>query len=130
MLPATACWRKRHRQPVVRLSRRILSASQTLKVRPQPGRALRLLQKIRRARSDLAPGAAVVKAEQKAVPNQRADDLAVRTGRQLEPFGNGVPFLVAAVKPALLAHVARLRENRDCTGMGEERGMAGYDKNP
>ena len=35
---------------VVRLSRRILSAHQTLKVRPQPGRALRLLQKIRRAR--------------------------------------------------------------------------------
>ena len=35
---------------VVRLRRRILSASQTLKVRPQPGRAWRLLQKIRRAR--------------------------------------------------------------------------------
>ena len=36
---------------VVRLSRRILSASQTLKVRPQPGRRWRLLQKIRRART-------------------------------------------------------------------------------
>ena len=51
MLPATARWRKRHRAAVVRLSRRILSASQTLKVRPQPGRAWRLLQKIRRART-------------------------------------------------------------------------------
>ena len=56
MLPATARWRNRHRQPVVRLSRRILSASQTLKVRPQPGRALRLLQKIRRARTVFCRG--------------------------------------------------------------------------
>ena len=36
--------------PVVGLRRRILSAHQTLKVRPQPGLARRLLQKIRRAR--------------------------------------------------------------------------------
>jgi len=51
MEPATACLRNRHRQPLVRLSRRILSAHQTLKVRPQPGRPLRLLQKTRRART-------------------------------------------------------------------------------
>ena len=51
-------------------------------------------------------GAAVVKAVQKAVPNQRADGLAVRTRRLLEPLGHGVPFLVAAVKPSLLAHAA------------------------
>ena len=51
MPPATAHCRNRHRAPAVRLSRRILSASQTLKVRPQPGRALRLLQKTRRART-------------------------------------------------------------------------------
>ena len=56
MPAATARWRNRHRAPVVRLSRRILSASQTLKVRPQPGRALRLLQKIRRARTSFAGG--------------------------------------------------------------------------
>jgi hypothetical protein len=35
-------------------------------------------------------GAALVKAVQKAVPNQRADHLAVRTGRLLEPLGNRV----------------------------------------
>ena len=51
MLPATASLRNRHRARVVRLSRRILSARQTLKVRPQPGRAWRLLQKTRRART-------------------------------------------------------------------------------
>ena len=51
-----------------------------------------------------SPGVALVKAVQKAVANQRADDLAVRTGRLLEPFGNRVPFLVAAVKPSLLTH--------------------------
>src|SRR5271170_7394009 len=48
--PTAASWRNRQRQPVVRLSRRILSAHQTLKVRPQPGLAWRLLQKTRRAR--------------------------------------------------------------------------------
>ncbi len=48
--PETALWRNSHKALVVKLSRRILSASQTLKVRPQPGRAWRLLQKNRRAR--------------------------------------------------------------------------------
>src|ERR1700733_4036587 len=47
---AAARWRNWHTAWVVRLSLRILSAHQALKVRPQPGRALRLLQKIRRAR--------------------------------------------------------------------------------
>ena len=51
MLPATARCRNRHRPRLVTFSRRILSANQTLNVRPQPGRALRLLQKIRRART-------------------------------------------------------------------------------
>ena len=51
MVPTTACWRNAHRVRVVRLRRRILSASQMLKVRPQPGRnRRRLLQKMRRAR--------------------------------------------------------------------------------
>jgi hypothetical protein len=53
---ATAHWRNRHSAPAVRLSRRILSAHQTLKVRPQPGRAWRLLQKIRRARTTSCRG--------------------------------------------------------------------------
>ena len=50
-VPATARWRNAQRRRVVVLSRRILSASQALKVLPQPGRRCRLLQKIRRARS-------------------------------------------------------------------------------
>ncbi len=120
MPPPAACWRNCHSRPVVRLRRRILSASQTLKVRPQPRRAWRLLQKIRRVRHGLSLRAAVVKAVQEAVANQRTDDPAVRTSRLLEPFGHGVPFLVAAVKPSFLAHhapakIAILRE-------GEERG--------
>src|SRR5208282_5322127 len=50
-MPATtARWRKCQRVLAERLRRRILSASQALTVRPQPGRAWRLLQKIRRAR--------------------------------------------------------------------------------
>jgi len=51
-------------------------------------------------------GVAVVKTVQKAMANESADSLAVRTGGQLEVFGNGLPFLGVAVKPALLAHVA------------------------
>ena len=74
--------------PSVRLSRRILSASQTLKVRPQPGRAWRLLQKTRRARSVFCRGLALVGSVQTAVLIQRADDLAMRTRRLLEPFHN------------------------------------------
>ena len=53
---ASGALEERHRQPVVKLSRRILSASQTLKVRPQPGRRLRLLQKTRCARTVLRCG--------------------------------------------------------------------------
>jgi hypothetical protein len=56
MLPAAARWRNCHRVWVVRLSRRILSATQTLNVRPQPRRRWRLLQKSRRARSVLRWG--------------------------------------------------------------------------
>jgi hypothetical protein len=54
----------------------------------------------------LSVGIAVVKAVPSAVPNQSADHLAVRTGGQLEPFGNRVPFLGVAVKPGRLAHEA------------------------
>jgi len=41
-----------------------------------------------------SPWGGVVIAAQIAVANERADDLAVRTGRQLEPLRQGVPFLV------------------------------------
>ena len=46
----------------------------------------------------------VVITVQRAVPNQRTDNLAVRTGRLLEPLGKQEPFLGAAVKPLLFAH--------------------------
>ena len=123
-LPATAHWRNAHSAAVVRLSRRILSASQTLKVCPQPGRALRLLQKTRRARSVLCRGLLSSKPQQTAVPNQRTDDLAVRTGRQLEPLGNRVPLLVGAVKP-FGPRGPCLRENRNSTDVAEVRGSGG-----
>ena len=58
-------------------------------------------------------GVALVVSAQIAVANQRADNLAVRTRRLLEPLCNRVPFLGVAVKPSLLAHVRpMLRENR------------------
>ena len=58
-------------------------------------------------------GVALVVSAQIAVPNQRADNLAVRTRRLLEPLSNRAPFLGVAVKPSLLAHVRPTpRENR------------------
>lgn len=58
-------------------------------------------------------GVALVESAQKAVPVQRANNLAVRTPRLLELFSNRAPFLLAAVKPSLLAHVCPTpRENR------------------
>jgi len=52
----------------------------------------------------LSLGAVLVKSVQKAVANESADNLTVRTGGLLEQFGNGVEFLGVAVKPSLLAH--------------------------
>jgi hypothetical protein len=52
-----------------------------------------------------SPGAALVKSAQKAVPNQRTDNPAMRTRGQLEPLSNRDPFLSAAEKPSLLAHL-------------------------
>jgi hypothetical protein len=61
----------------------------------------------------LALGIAFVVTSQKAVANQRAHRFAMRARRLLESFSNRVPFLVAAAKPALLAHVRPMpRENR------------------
>jgi len=50
-----------------------------------------------------APGAdGLLLAVQAAVADQRADDLAVRARRLLEPLCDGQPFLGAAEEPALL----------------------------
>jgi hypothetical protein len=43
-------------------------------------------------------------AAQRAVTNQGADDLAMRTGRLLKPFHHHPPFVVVAEKPSLLPH--------------------------
>src|SRR5262249_38045294 len=125
--PLAAFWRNLHRRWVVTLRRRIRSAIQTLKVRPQPGRRLRLLQKIRRTER-FSLGTGVVEAEERAVPNQAADRVAVRTGRLLEAFGDGIPFLVGPVKPPLLAHVrppplgkSLILPRGDVRGRGEVR---------
>lgn len=58
-------------------------------------------------------GVALVVSVQIAVANQRANRLAMRTRRLLEPLSNRVLFLGAAVKPSLLAHDRPMpRENR------------------
>ena len=49
-------------------------------------------------------GISVVVAAQIAVPNERANDLAMRTMRLLESLGKRVPFVAAAAKPPLFAH--------------------------
>jgi len=60
---------------------------------------------------NFAPGTGFVIAAQTAVANQRADHLAVRAGRQLEPFGQRVPFVIVAAKPLPLAHAVSERPN-------------------
>jgi hypothetical protein len=52
----------------------------------------------------LSARAAFVKPVQTAVPIQRADDLAMRTGRLLELFHHREPFVAVAEKPSLLPH--------------------------
>ena len=50
-------------------------------------------------------GVALVVSAQIAVPNQGANNFAVRTRRLLELFSNRAPFVLTAAKPSLLAHV-------------------------
>ncbi len=59
-----------------------------------------------------ALGAAVVEAVQRAVLNQRADDLAVRTRHLLEPLGQGAELLGGA-KPGIAAHVGSLLPGKE-----------------
>ena len=77
----------------------------------------------------LALGAAFVITAQKAVPNERADGLAVRAGRLLEPFANRRPFRVAAVKPSLIAHGNRASAKIVILPARQRGGVvAGYDE--
>jgi hypothetical protein len=98
---------------------------------PATGTCLAVVAKDTPGAHRLSLGAAFVKSVQTAVPIQRADGLAVRTGRLLEPLGNADPFLLATIKPTLFAHVRlcqrrnyRFYERKKC---GVE---AGYDMDP
>ena len=74
-------------------------------------------------------GTSLVKPKQIAVPNQHADNLAVRTGRLLEPLGNRVPFLGTAAKPSLRAHPGHASKFVILRVRGRRGGVvAGYDK--
>jgi hypothetical protein len=76
-----------------------------------------------------APGALLVEAAQIAVPIQRADDLAVRTRRLLEPLSDRRPFLDTAAKPSLLAHADRAPKIVILPAWGSSGVVAGYDEN-
>jgi len=79
----------------------------------------------------LSLGVALVKAAQKAVPNQRTDNLAVRAGRLLEPFRNRDPFLGVTVEPSLLTHSGHASTKIVILLAWERNGVvAGYDKDP
>ncbi len=131
MQPAAASWRNRHRQPVVRLSRRILSAHQTLKVRPQPRPSIAVAAKDPACANGFARGEALVKAAQIAVANERAARLAMRTGRLLESLGKRDPILVVAAKPLHVAHADQAFPKRVILQMWGRGGVeAGYDVHP
>jgi hypothetical protein len=55
----------------------------------------------------LSPLAGFIESAQEAVPIQRADNFAVRTGRPLDPFRDRRPFFVASEKPSLVSHKTR-----------------------
>jgi len=74
-------------------------------------------------------GALLVETVQEAVPNQRADRLAMRTRRLLEPLGDRDPVAFVAVKPTLHAHVRPTPPKiTDSTGATKSGGEAGYEK--
>jgi hypothetical protein len=78
----------------------------------------------------LSLGVAFVIPAQIAMPNQRADNLAVRTRRLLEPLGNRVPFLGTAAKPSLRAHPDHASTKIVILSLWRRGGVvAGYDKN-
>ena len=73
---------------------------------------------------------AVIKGIQCAMPIEGANNLAMGTGRLLEPFRQGVPFVVAAAKPSLLAHGEQASEKSMIVGAWGRGGVvAGYEKN-
>jgi hypothetical protein len=96
-VPATARLRNAHTVRAIRLSRRILSAIQTLIVRPQPHRRWRLLQKMRRART-------VRRGPLSSKPVSTPCRMSVPTVRQC---GHGVSLS----RSTIAAHSASSRQN-------------------
>ena len=68
-----------------------------------------------------------VKAVQRAVANESADDLAVGTGGELEPLDDGVPIVVVAAEPAMRCHGDPSSNSAIVPGRGR-RGVAGYER--
>ena len=54
---------------------------------------------------DFLRGIAVVKSVEEAVPDERADRLAMGTDRLFEPLGHRDPLLLVAIEPLLVGHV-------------------------
>ena len=78
-----------------------------------------------------SPGTLLVKPEQEAVPNQRADRLAAGTRRLLEPLGDRDPFAFVAIKPTLDAHDSPAPPKiADFTGATKSEVEAGYERTP
>ena len=77
-------------------------------------------------------GAAVVKAAQIAVPNQRADHLAVRTGRLLEPLRNArsIPRRCGKTIAPRPRRTLPPRKSLILPAWGRGGVVAGYEKNP
>jgi hypothetical protein len=81
------------------------------------------------AGAQCSPRVALVKAAQKAVANERADHLAMWTRHQLEPLSDGDPFVIAATKPWILAHLGHASTKIVILPAPGRRGVeAGYDK--
>lgn len=72
-------------------------------------------------------GVALVESVQKAVPDQRADHLAVRTGRLFDPLRKRRPLLDTAAKPALTHGNRASAENDNSTSPEGREVLAGYD---
>ena len=75
-------------------------------------------------------GTGLVAPVQETVPNERAEHLAVRAARLLEPFGNRGPLLVATEKPSFLAHGVAPPEIAILPARPSGGVMARLDKNP
>ncbi len=70
--------------------------------------------------------AAVIEADKHAVPDQHADNAAMRARRQLEPLDKRGPLRFIAIKPPLAAHGADLSAKfTEGTGSRKQRQRAG-----